>query len=193
MASTGRSRRTPRPSRRPDSPSNACARSPTPILSGRGSASRCSSTSSPFVSQPAVRDSLPAASAAFASLPPAREDAGALRESIRAMRAADDVLVGVIDDDPTGSQAVHGVQVVTVPDEDACAAGFGGPAGTCFLLTNSRSVGERAAAELTENAARCLAAAARRLGAGVELVSRSDSTLRGHVLAEVAALSRARR
>ena len=140
-----------------------------------------------------MRDSLPAASAAFASLPPAREDAGALRESIRAMRAADDVLVGVVDDDPTGSQAVHGVQVVTVPDEDACAAGFGGPAGTCFLLTNSRSVGERAAAELTENAARCLAAAARRLGAGVELVSRSDSTLRGHVLAEVAALSRARR
>jgi uncharacterized protein YgbK (DUF1537 family) len=140
-----------------------------------------------------VGDSLPAASAVFASLPPAREDAGALRESIRAMRAADGVLVGVIDDDPTGSQAVHGVQVVTVPDQDACAAALGGPAGTCFLLTNSRSVGEQSAAELTERAARCLVAAAGRLGARVELVSRSDSTLRGHVLAEVAALSRARR
>jgi len=140
-----------------------------------------------------VRDSRPAASALLASLPPAREDAGALRESIRAMRAADDVLVGIIDDDPTGSQAVHDVQVVTVPDEDACAAAFGGPAGTCFLLTNSRSVGEQTAAELTEEAARCLTAAAGRLGARVELVSRSDSTLRGHVLAEVAAISRVRR
>jgi len=129
----------------------------------------------------------------FASLPSAREDAGALRESIRAMRAANDVLVGVIDDDPTGSQAVHGVQVVTVAEEDACAAAFGGPAGTCFLLTNSRSVGEQAAVELTEEAARCLVAAGGRLGARVELVSRSDSTLRGHVLAEVAALSRVRR
>jgi uncharacterized protein YgbK (DUF1537 family) len=140
-----------------------------------------------------VRDSLPAASALFANLPPAREDAGALRESVRAMRAENEVLVGVIDDDPTGSQAVHGVQVVTVPDEDACAAAFGGPAGTCFLLTNSRGVGEQAAVELTAEAARCLVAAAGRLGARAELVSRSDSTLRGHVLAEVAALSRIRR
>jgi uncharacterized protein YgbK (DUF1537 family) len=139
-----------------------------------------------------MRDSLPAASAVFASLPQAREDAGPLRESIRAMRAADNVLVGVIDDDPTGSQAVHDVQVVTAPDEDTCAAALDGPIGTCFLLTNSRSVGEQTAAELTATAARCLVAAAGRLGARVELVSRSDSTLRGHVLAEVAALARLR-
>lgn len=65
------------------------------------------------------------------------------------MRAADGRLVGVLDDDPTGSQAVHDVQVVMVHDEDAYAAALDGPAGTCFVLTNSRSLDERSAAALT--------------------------------------------
>ncbi len=104
------------------------------------------------------------------------------------MRADDGLLLGVLDDDPTGSQAVHDVQVVTVLDEEAYGAAFAGPAGTCFVLTNSRSLAEPAAAEVTERAARGLMAAAGRRGARIQLVSRSDSTLRGHVMAEVAAL-----
>ncbi len=134
-----------------------------------------------------------AAAEVFAGLPPARQDGAALRASIRAMRAADGMLLGVLDDDPTGSQAVHDVQVVTVLDDDVYQAALGGAARTCFVLTNSRSVGERDAARLTTRAARGLVAAARRLGAPIDLVSRSDSTLRGHVLAEVAALAAVRR
>ncbi len=61
-----------------------------------------------------------------------------------------------------GSQAVHGVQVVTVLDEDAYAAALAGSAAACFALTNTRSLDERAAASLTARAARGLIAAARR-------------------------------
>jgi len=108
------------------------------------------------------------------------------------MRAADGLLLGVLDDDPTGSQAVHGIQAVTVLDEDAYGAALAGAAGACFVLTNTRSLDEPAAAELTARAARGLMAVAQRRGARIQLISRSDSTLRGHVMAEVAALQATR-
>jgi len=91
-------------------------------------------------------DRLPAASEVFAGLPRALPDDGGLRESVRAMRAADGLLLGALDDDPTGSQAVHGVQVVTVLEEDAYQAAFAA-APVCFVLTNSRSLAEPAAVE----------------------------------------------
>ncbi len=109
------------------------------------------------------------------------------------MRAAGRVRLGVLDDDPTGSQAVHDVQVVTVLDEEAYAAALGGPAGTCFVLTNTRSLDEPAAVEINQRAARGLIAVAERTGVRLQLISRSDSTLRGHVMAEVAALQAVRR
>jgi uncharacterized protein YgbK (DUF1537 family) len=139
------------------------------------------------------RDSLPAAAEVFAGLPQPLPDDGRIRESVRAMRAADGLLLGVLDDDPTGSQAVHDVQVVTVLEEDAYEAALAGAAGACFVLTNTRSLGEPAAARLNTLAARGLLAVARRRGARMQLVSRSDSTLRGHVMAEVAALQAVRR
>ena len=140
-----------------------------------------------------MRDNLPPASEVFDCLPEPRPDDEALRAAIRAMRAADGVLVGVLDDDPTGSQSVHGVQVVTVLDEDTYETALGGAAATCFVLTNSRSLGERDAVQLTTRAASGLIAAASRSGARIDLISRSDSTLRGHVMAEVGALAAGRR
>jgi uncharacterized protein YgbK (DUF1537 family) len=139
------------------------------------------------------RDSLPAASEVFAALPRARPDDHARRASIRDMRAADGLLLGVLDDDPTGSQAVHGIQVVTVFEENAYEAALGGAAAACFVLTNTRSLDGRDAAQLNTLAARGLIAVAQRRGARIQLISRSDSTLRGHVMAEVAALQAVRR
>jgi uncharacterized protein YgbK (DUF1537 family) len=109
------------------------------------------------------------------------------------MRAADGLLLGVLDDDPTGSQAVHDVQVVTALDERCYDAALAGPAATCFVLTNTRSVDEAAAIQLNLRAARGLMAVAARRGARIQLVSRSDSTLRGHLMAEVASLQAVRR
>ena len=135
----------------------------------------------------------PDAAEVFAGLPPARPDDEGLRESIRATRSAADLLLGVLDDDPTGSQAVHDVQVVTVLEQDAYAAALAGPGATCFVLTNSRSLDGPAAAELTTRAARGLITVAGQRGTRIQLVSRSDSTLRGHVMAEVTALQAVRR
>src|SRR5215469_2022511 len=129
----------------------------------------------------------------FAGLPAARPDDAELRASIRRLRTADGFVTGVLDDDPTGSQAVHGIEVVTVLDEGAYEAALAGPAAACFVLTNTRSLDEHAAADLTARAARGLIAVADRRGARMQLVSRSDSTLRGHVVAEVAALQAVRR
>jgi uncharacterized protein YgbK (DUF1537 family) len=130
----------------------------------------------------------------FAGLPPARPDGAALRAEVRARRAAAGLLLGVLDDDPTGSQAVHGIEVVTALDPAAYQAALdGGPAGACFVLTNTRSLAEPDAAGLTAAVAGDLFEAARRRGQRIQLISRSDSTLRGHLLAEVTAVQQARR
>jgi uncharacterized protein YgbK (DUF1537 family) len=90
--------------------------------------------------------------------------------------------VAVLDDDPTGSQAVHGVTVITALDEFTLDD-------TTFLLTNTRSLDEADAVALTYEVARRVF----ELDGSAQLVSRSDSTLRGHVVAEVGAVDRARR
>ena len=93
--------------------------------------------------------------------------------------------VAVLDDDPTGSQTVHDVAIVlALDDADLRLAGD-----TTFFLTNTRSLPEADAAALTERVARTLFEQEPEL----EIVSRSDSTLRGHVVAEVEAIERARR
>ena len=136
----------------------------------------------------ALRDSSATAAEVLGGFPEPRPDDDNLRASIRAMRAADGLLLGVLDDDPTGSQAVHGVEVVTVLEEEAYGAALAGPAATCFVLTNTRSMEEAAAARpMFWPRGACVAVAERR-GTRLQLVSRSDSTLRGHVMAEVTAL-----
>jgi uncharacterized protein YgbK (DUF1537 family) len=128
-----------------------------------------------------------------------------LRILIRQLRAEDGRLLGILDDDPTGSQAVHDVQVVTTFDEAAYEDAFAAAAGNngaCFVLTNSRSLPGHAAAALTAEVARGLLAAATRCTPGgsgesspmpggppIDLISRSDSTLRGHVIEEITALA----
>lgn len=93
--------------------------------------------------------------------------------------------LAALDDDPTGSQAVHGVSVVTVLERSEYAAGLADAGDTCFILTNTRAIDESQAVALNEAAARELYTLAAETGSTVEIVSRSDSTLRGHVLAEI--------
>jgi uncharacterized protein YgbK (DUF1537 family) len=97
--------------------------------------------------------------------------------------------IAVLDDDPTGSQTVHGIEVVTRPDSVAIEAALTEPGSTCFVLTNTRSLPEADAVELNSGLGRSLL----ELGGPVDIVSRGDSTLRGHVIAEVRALDAARR
>ena len=123
-------------------------------------------------------DRLPTAAEVLAGLPPALEDDGRLRESVRAMRAADGLLLGALDDDPTGSQAVHGVQVVTVLEQDAYqAASQRGPG--LLRADQDAQPGRPAAVERTGRRPTGLMPWPRSGARGSQLVSRSDSTLRG--------------
>lgn len=115
------------------------------------------------------------------------------RARIRVLNARAGRRVAVLDDDPTGSQAVHGVSVVTVLEPAEYAAGLADPGSTCFILTNSRSLPEAAAAAVNLDAGRALFELGQQLEAPVTVVSRGDSTLRGHVISEVNALDQARR
>jgi uncharacterized protein YgbK (DUF1537 family) len=126
----------------------------------------------------------------LATAPPVRREPGA-RERIRAMNVAAGRRIAVLDDDPTGSQTVHDVSVVTVFKAAEYAAGPADVGDTCFILTNTRSMPEAAAVELTTGVANDLLTLD--LGGPVEIISRSDSTLRGHVLAEIDALNAVRR
>jgi uncharacterized protein YgbK (DUF1537 family) len=134
----------------------------------------------------------PSAQEVFAAAPPVRHEPGA-RDRIRAAHAAAGRRIAVLDDDPTGSQTVHDVSVVTVFEDAEYAAGLAEPGSTCFVLTNTRSLPEHAAVELTTSVAGSLFTLGQTLGAPMEVVSRSDSTLRGHVFAEMQAIDAARR
>jgi uncharacterized protein YgbK (DUF1537 family) len=123
-----------------------------------------------------------------AGLPPIRPEPGG-RARIRARREEAGLLLAALDDDPTGSQAVHGVELVTALDPALYSSALGRDCGTAFVLTNSRSLDEPAAVSLTRTVASDLLDVARARGRRLQLISRSDSTLRGHVLAEIQALA----
>ena len=134
----------------------------------------------------------PSAAEVLAAAPPIRHEPGA-RERIRAANVAAGRRIATLDDDPTGSQTVHDVSRGHRVRDAEYAAGLAEPGSTCFVLTNTRSLPEDAAVELTTSVAGSLFTLGQTLGAPVEVVSRSDSTLRGHVLAEMRAIDAARR
>ena len=83
----------------------------------------------------------------------------------------------VLDDDPTGVQTVHDVSVYTNWSLESLRAGCAESRRMFFLLTNSRSFSaERTAAVHREIGQRIVAAAQE----PYLVVSRGDSTLRGH-------------
>lgn len=121
------------------------------------------------------------------SLPPPRH---ALAEVSRLVAAANQKVV-VLDDDPTGTQTVHGIDVLTEWTVDTLAAALSDARPCFFVLTNSRSLPPPDAVALTHTLAANLATAARRTGQRYTVISRSDSTLRGHFPAETDALAAA--
>ena len=95
----------------------------------------------------------------FAALPPPY--AGDLKPRIRELLAArpQHKLV-VLDDDPTGTQTVHDVPVLTTWDTAALQAEFAQPGPCFYILTNSRSLTTESARELNREIARNLKGAA---------------------------------
>jgi uncharacterized protein YgbK (DUF1537 family) len=134
----------------------------------------------------------PSAEEVLAAAPPVRHEPDA-RERIRAANAAAGRRIAVLDDDPTGSQTVHDVSIVTVFEADEYAAGLAEPGSTCFILTNTRSLSEDTAVELNTIVSTSLFTLGQSFGGPMEVISRGDSTLRGHIIAEIQAIDGARR
>lgn len=87
----------------------------------------------------------------------------------------------VLDDDPTGSQTVHSCLLLTRWDVDTLRLGLTDDSPIFFVLTNTRALTPEAAAQVTREVCHNLKIAieAEKIQDFL-VVSRSDSTLRGH-------------
>jgi uncharacterized protein YgbK (DUF1537 family) len=111
-----------------------------------------------------------------------------LRDRIRETTVASRRKVVVLDDDPTGTQTVHGLPVVTRWEPGTLAAAWDESETAFYVLTNSRRYPLEEAAAMNRQIARNLARVTRERDVEPVVVSRSDSTLRGHYPGEVSAL-----
>jgi uncharacterized protein YgbK (DUF1537 family) len=125
----------------------------------------------------------------LANLPP-EPDATSLFVEIQREVAASKRKLVVIDDDPTGTQTVHDVELLTTWNSAMLAEVLQEKGQLFYLLTNSRSMPESDAVQLNQETARQLVAASQATRTAFAVASRSDSTLRGHYPAEIFALER---
>jgi uncharacterized protein YgbK (DUF1537 family) len=123
----------------------------------------------------------------FASLPPPWPDDPI--PQIREALAQANKKVVVLDDDPTGTQTVHDIPVLTEWTAEALQVELANDLPAFYILTNSRSLSLAQAQALNSEIGRNLIEAARRGERAFVVVSRSDSTLRGHFPGEVQALA----
>ncbi|MET1035685.1 MAG: four-carbon acid sugar kinase family protein [Arthrobacter sp.] len=102
-------------------------------------------------------------------------------EAIRAAMAAGPRRVFVVlDDDPTGTQSVADLPVLTRWETADLAWALARDVPAVYVLTNTRSLAPAEAAGRNREVARAALEAASGLGIAVSFVSRGDSTLRGH-------------
>lgn len=95
----------------------------------------------------------------------------------------------VLDDDPTGVQTVHDVPVYTRHDAETLSAALQDESRVVFLLTNSRALTASQTRSLHRQIGRDLKQAAREHNVRFLLISRGDSTLRGHFPLETQVLN----
>lgn len=86
----------------------------------------------------------------------------------------------VLDDDPTGVQTVHGISVYTDWDKQTFKTAFKEQKPMFFILTNSRGFTTEQTRKAHEDMAVNIAEVSKELQRDFILISRSDSTMRGH-------------
>lgn len=95
--------------------------------------------------------------------------------------------VFILDDDPTGTQTVRDLRILTRWDVPRLRRQWQRSEPGCFILTNSRALPTEATRSLHREIARNLLISA--AGQPFTIISRSDSTLRGHYPAETDTLN----
>lgn len=86
----------------------------------------------------------------------------------------------VLDDDPTGIQTVHDVSVYTDWEKETLSSAFQDDSRMFFILTNSRSFSSEKTTQVHHEIAQTLSEIAKEQHQAFLLISRGDSTLRGH-------------
>ncbi|MDW3645526.1 MAG: four-carbon acid sugar kinase family protein [Bacteroidia bacterium] len=114
-----------------------------------------------------------------------------LREAIQERMRQRDCSVIVLDDDPTGTQTVHGISVLTEWSTKVIQKELEAKTPLFFIMTNSRSLLPQKAKELAIEIGQNIGEASRKTGRDTIIISRSDSTLRGHYPIEVEGLLQA--
>lgn len=122
----------------------------------------------------------------FATLPPVWPDS--LLPQIRERVEEQGHRLVVLDDDPTGTQSVHGLPVLTEWSTASLAEELR-RSPVFYILTNSRALTEDDAVALAREIGANLIEAGRISGRTFAVGSRSDSTLRGHFPSEVDAMA----
>ncbi|WP_299487348.1 four-carbon acid sugar kinase family protein [Acaryochloris sp. IP29b_bin.137] len=102
----------------------------------------------------------------------------------------------VLDDDPTGSQTVHSCLLLLRWDVETLSQGLRDASPLLFILTNTRARSAKDAAQVTRDVCRNLKMAMAQVQSATDdhpkhylVVSRSDSTLRGHYPLETDVIS----
>lgn len=94
----------------------------------------------------------------------------------------------VLDDDPTGVQTVHDISVYTDWSKASIRDGFAELGAMFFILTNSRGLTSEASRRLHMEIAGNIQEVSQESGRDYLLISRGDSSLRGHYPLETATL-----
>ena len=111
-----------------------------------------------------------------------------LFENLQKERQQSEKITIILDDDPTGCQTVHDVPVLLSWGEQVLKKEIDNGHKTIFILTNSRSLNTDDAVRLNRDIGHVLKKISASTGCIFSLISRSDSTLRGHYPAEPQAL-----
>lgn len=110
------------------------------------------------------------------------------KKTLKKMIQGSNRKIVVLDDDPTGVQSVHGVCVLTGFEKELIREGFLGSENLFFILTNSRALTESQTRALHTRIGETLMEVSGETGIPFLLLSRGDSTLRGHYPLETAVL-----
>lgn len=94
----------------------------------------------------------------------------------------------VLDDDPTGVQTIHDISVYTDWSAQTIADGFAEKNPMFFILTNSRAFTAEYTKKVHQDIAERIVKESQKTNKDFIIISRSDSTLRGHYPLETATL-----
>ena len=98
----------------------------------------------------------------------------------------------VLDDDPTGVQTVHDISVYTDWSYESISQGFKEKNKVFYILTNSRGFTEETTIKVHREIGKMIALVAKEEKRDYLIISRSDSTLRGHYPSETLILKEQR-